>query len=109
MNGNAIGVVEVNYYSKTVVVFDAMLKAAEVEIVSYHTRLGGRMTHGVVAGMTSSVNAAIEAAEDSRKIIGDENLKVAVCISNPHPEVIKLLNMIEEKETEGERRSDNGR
>ena len=89
-----------NYFSKAMVVFDAMLKAADVEIVSYHKRLGGRMTHGVVAGLTSDVEAAIDAAEESRKVIGKEHLKVAVTISNPHPEVIKLLNMIEQKEAE---------
>ena len=100
MKGNAIGIIEVNYFSKAMVVFDAMLKAADVEIVSYHKRLGGRMTHGVVAGLTSDVEAAIDAAEESRKVIGKEHLKVAVTISNPHPEVIKLLNMIEQKEAE---------
>ena len=89
-----------NYFSKAMVVFDAMLKAADVEIVSYHKRLGGRMTHGVVAGLTSDVEAAIDAAEESGKVIGKEHLKVAVTISNPHPEVIKLLNMIEQKEAE---------
>ena len=96
---NAIGVVEVNYYSKSVVVFDSMLKAAEVEIVSFHKTLGGRMTHGVVSGDTSAVYAAIEAAKGAKEIIGENNLKIAVCINSPHPEIIKLLNMIQAKET----------
>ncbi|MDO4764842.1 MAG: BMC domain-containing protein [Eubacteriales bacterium] len=95
---NAIGVIEVSYYSKTVVVLDQMLKAAAVELVSYHDTLGGQMTHGIVAGTTSEVEAAIETAKQSKKIIGEDNLKVAVCVSNPHPEVIKLLNMINQKE-----------
>ena len=99
MKGNAIGVIEVNYFSKAMVVFDSMLKAADVEIVSYHKRLGGRMTHGVVAGLTSDVEAAICAAQESRKVIGEQHLKVAVTISNPHSEVLKLLNMINEKES----------
>ena len=32
--GNAIGVLEISYYSNTVVVVDQALKAAEVDIVS---------------------------------------------------------------------------
>lgn len=94
---NAIGVVEVNYYTNSVVVIDEMLKASDVELVSFHKKLGGRMVHSIVAGETSAVNAAIEAAENARSIVGENNIKVAVTISNPHPEVIKLLNLIGSK------------
>jgi len=100
---NAIGVVEVSFYTKSVVVMDAMLKAAEVELVSWHKLLGGRMTQSVIAGRTSDVDAAIEAAYKSKEVIGEQNLKIAVCISNPHPEVIKLLNMIKMNESEGDK------
>ena len=91
---NAIGVVEVNYFTNSVVVLDEMLKASDVKLVSIHKKLGGRMVHSVIAGETSAVNAAIEAAENARSIVGEKNIKVAVTISNPHPEVIKLLNLI---------------
>ena len=33
-NGNAIGVLEINYYANTVFVGDQALKAAQVELVS---------------------------------------------------------------------------
>ncbi|MFT4143276.1 MAG: BMC domain-containing protein [Mobilitalea sp.] len=94
MKRNAIGVVEVNYFANSVIVVDAMLKAAEVELVSCHKTLGGRMVHTIVAGETSAVDATIEAANATESIIGKDNLKVAVTISNPHPEIIKLLNLI---------------
>lgn len=94
MKMNAIGVVEVNFYSNAVVVLDEMMKTSDVEMVSCHKLLGGRMVHSVVAGETSAVNAAIEAANNAKTIVGEKNVKVAVTISNPHPEVIKLLNMI---------------
>lgn len=94
MKRNAIGIVEVNFYSNSVVVLDEMLKAADVELVDYHKKLGGRMVHSVIAGETSSVDAAIAAADNARQIVGDKNVKVAVTISNPHPEVVKLLNLI---------------
>ena len=98
MKWNAIGVVEVTSYSNTVVVMDAMLKAASVRIVSFHKKLGGKMVRGVVAGEVSAVDAAINAAEGKKGAIGNENLKVAITISNPHPEVIKLMNMLNEVE-----------
>lgn len=99
---NAIGVIEVTNFSNTVVVMDAVLKAADVEIVSFHKTLGGKMVRGVVAGNVSGVEASMEAAELSRELIGEENLKVAVCISNPHPEVVKLMNLLNKQETEKE-------
>ena len=52
-------------------------------------------SRGVVAGEVSAVEASVEAAWDSKNRIGEENMKVAVCISNPHPEVVKLMNMLE--------------
>ena len=91
---NAIGIIEVNYFSNSVVVLDAMMKASDVEIVSCHKTLGGRMVHSVVAGETSAVNAAIEAANAAKDIVGESNVKVAFTINNPHSEIIKLLNLI---------------
>lgn len=98
MKKNAIGVLEVSYFANTVVVVDQALKAADVELVSCHKRLGGKMCHTVLAGQTSGVEAAVEAAKAAGAIVGNENVKVAVTISNPHPQVWKLLNMIERHE-----------
>ena len=95
MKINAIGVVEVNFFTNSVVVLDEMLKTSDVELIASFTALGGRMVHNIVAGETSAINAAIDAADHARHIIGETNLKVAVTISNPHPEIIKLLNLIQ--------------
>lgn len=100
MNLDAIGVVEVNFYANSVVVLDEMLKASAVDLVSCHKKLGGRMVHTVVRGKTSSVNAAIEAAKQAEDTVGDGNVKVAITISNPHPEIVKLMNLLEKKFTE---------
>ena len=94
MKRNAIGVVEVNFFTNSVVVLDEMLKASDVELVGFHTLLGGRMVHSIIAGETSAVDAAIEAANNAKEIVGEKNVKVAVTISNPHPEVLKLMNLI---------------
>ena len=89
--GNAIGVLEISYYSNTVVVVDRALKAADVDIVSFHKKLGGKLCHAVLAGGTSAVEAAVQAAET----VGSDAIKVAAVINAPHPEIMKLLNMIE--------------
>lgn len=94
MKMNAIGVVEVSHFANSVVIVDAMMKAADVELVSCHKTLGGKMVHTIVAGETSAVNASIDAANVAGNIVGENNVKVAVTISNPHPEIIKLLNLI---------------
>ncbi|MFA9465574.1 MAG: BMC domain-containing protein [Velocimicrobium sp.] len=107
MNLDAIGVVEVNYYTNAVVVLDEMLKASSVDVVSCHKKLGGRMVHTVVSGKTSSVNAAIDAAKRAEDKVGSENIKVAITISNPHPEVIKLMNLLEKKLTQIEASNEN--
>lgn len=94
MDYSAIGVVEINFYTNAVVVIDEMLKSADVGIISCHKSLGGRMVHSVIAGRTSSVDAAIESAKQAGNKIGRQNVKVAVTISNPHPEIIKMMNML---------------
>lgn len=106
-NGNAIGILEINYYANTVFVVDRALKAAQVEIVSCHKTLGGRMCHTVLAGETSAVSAAMEAARDSGRIVGEGNIKVCVSINNPHQEVWKLLNMIDRHEAESKSETGN--
>ena len=95
MKYNAIGVVEVNFYSNAVVVMDEMLKAADIEVISCHKKLGGRMVHSVIAGQTSSVDAAVKRAKQAESMVGEGNVKVAVTISNPHPEIIRMMNMLQ--------------
>ncbi len=97
MKIGAIGVVETSYYSNGVVVLDQMLKSSDVRLASWHKKLGGKMVQSIITGSVSQVDASIKAARESESIIGEGNLKVAVNISNPHPEIIKLMNMLEEK------------
>ncbi len=91
---NAIGVVEINFFTNALIVLDEMLKSSDVHLVACEKKLGGRMVTIIVAGDTSSVNAAVETAIASGDKIGSDNIKVAVSISNPHPEIRKLLNLI---------------
>lgn len=91
---NAIGVVEINFFTNALIVLDEMLKSSDVHLVACEKKLGGRMVTIIVAGDTSSVNAAVETAIASGDKIGSDNIKVAVSISNPHSEIRKLLNLI---------------
>lgn len=93
-NFNAIGVVEINFFTNALIVLDEMLKSSDVHLVACEKKLGGRMVTIIVAGDTSSVNAAVETAIASGESVGEKNIKVAVSISNPHSEIRKLLNLI---------------
>ncbi|MGL5256936.1 MAG: BMC domain-containing protein [Proteocatella sp.] len=95
-NFNAIGVVEITFFTNALIVLDEMLKASEVHLVACEKKLGGRMVTIIVGGNTSSVNAAIETALDTGERVGEKNIKVAVSIPNPHPEIRKLLNLIKQ-------------
>ncbi len=92
---NAIGVVEVNFFTNALIVLDEMLKASEVHLVACEKKLGGRMVTIIVGGDTSAVNAAIETALLTSQTVGEKNIKVAVTIPNPHMEIRKLLNLIQ--------------
>lgn len=97
-NFSAIGVVEINFFTNALIALDEMLKASDVHLVSCEKKLGGRMVTIIVGGDTSSVNAAIEAVYATGGRIGEKNIKVAVAISNPHPEIKRLLNLSEDKQ-----------
>lgn len=97
-NFSAIGVVEINFFTNALIALDEMLKASDVHLVSCEKKLGGRMVTIIVGGDTSSVNAAIEAVYATGGRIGENNIKVAVAISNPHPEIKRLLNLAEDKQ-----------
>jgi len=91
---DAIGVIEVSFYTSAVIILDEMLKASRVKLVSCEKTLGGRLVSIIVGGDTSSVNVAVEVALQLGKVVGEKNIKVAVSIPNPHPEIVKLLNLI---------------
>ena len=97
MKIGAIGVVEINYNTNGIIVLDHMLKTADIELISYHKKLGGRMVHIVVSGKVSSVKSAIDSVGEIASVIGENNIKMAVSITNPHAEVLKLMNMLDDK------------
>ena len=68
---------------------DAMVKAADVELIHVEKRLGGRLVTVVVGGTVSAVTAALEAGRAAAAEVG--NVKLCEVIARPHPEIMKFL------------------
>lgn len=95
----AIGVIEIQYFTFALEVADGMTKAANVQIITSENYLGGRLVSLVIAGSIPDVNAAIEVAENICERKPKNPLKMAVLISNPHPEILKFI-LPQKKEVE---------
>lgn len=88
---NAIGIVESSFYANAVVLLDVMTKSAQVEFLAAEKLLGGRLVTLIVGGTTSEVNAAVDAARAAGELMKNNPVKVAMTISNPHPEIMKYV------------------
>ncbi|MBR2460946.1 MAG: BMC domain-containing protein [Clostridia bacterium] len=85
----SLGFVEVSGVAAAIDALDIMCKAADVQLVSWERKLGGRLVTVIVTGSVSAVNAAVESA-------------VAHCIKkpcahavlpNPHEETLRLVRL----------------
>lgn len=85
----AVGVLEVAANVAATVALDAMLKAAEVELVTIERALGGRLVSIVIQGSISSVREAMEHGKEEAAKYG--HVAASVTINNPHEEVQKLI------------------
>lgn len=85
----AIALLEVQAMVAAVAGLDAMLKAADVELIHVEKRLGGRLVTVVVQGNVSSVKAAAEAGRVAAAAVG--NVKLCEVIARPHPDVMRFL------------------
>jgi len=88
---DAIGVVEVSFYSNAVYLLDVMEKAAEIEFLTAEKLLGGRLVTLIVGGTTSEVDAAVHAANLAGENMVNNPVKVAITISNPNSEIMKYV------------------
>ncbi|MBR2340130.1 MAG: BMC domain-containing protein [Clostridia bacterium] len=85
----AIALLEVQALVAAIAGLDAMVKAADVELIHVEKRLGGRLVTVVVQGEVSAVEAAAKAGSAAAKEVG--NVKLCEVIARPHPEVMKFL------------------
>ena len=87
MQINALGFVEVSGTVAAVDALDIMCKAADVHLVTWERKLGGRLVTLIVTGNVAAVSAAVEAA-------GEKGIRPVVAsnvIPRPHEELVRIL------------------
>ena len=85
----AIALLEVQAMVAAIAGLDAMLKAADVQLIHVEKRLGGRLVTVVVEGTVSAVEAAAEAGRTEAARVG--HVKLCEVIARPHEDVMKFL------------------
>ena len=69
-NGDAIGLVETRGHVPAIEAADAMIKAANVEMIGYES-IGGGMVTAIVRGDVSAVRAATDAGSAAAARVGE--------------------------------------
>ena len=86
---NSLGFIEVSGVVAAIDALDIMCKSADVSLVSWERKLGGRLVTLIVTGNVSAVTAAVEAAK-----AGCIKKPVAsAVIASPHPETVRLAEL----------------
>ncbi|MBZ4644542.1 MAG: hypothetical protein PWR27_934 [Petroclostridium sp.] len=86
----SIALMEVQSLVAAIEGLDAMLKAADVELIATERRLGGRLVTVVIRGSVSAVTAALEAGTAAANRVG--RVVASEVIARPHPEIMKFFN-----------------
>ena len=89
MNGDALGLVETRGLVGTIEAADAMVKAANVQLIGYE-QVGGGYVTVMVRGDVGAVKAATDAGAEAAARVG-EVVSVHV-IPRPHADVETILN-----------------
>ncbi len=71
MNGSALGLIETRGLIGLINAYDAMLKAANVEVATPVIKLDGGVVSGIIQGDVSSVRAAVEAGAEAAARVGE--------------------------------------
>ena len=87
--GTSYGLIEVSGVVAAVESLDAMCKAAQVNLVCWERKWGGRLVTIIVEGTVSDVTAAVEAAEHITKANGHIMASNGV-IANPSDEIRRM-------------------
>ncbi len=85
---DAIGLIETRGYVGLVEASDAMVKAANVELVK-SVQIGGALITTIVKGDVGSVKAAVEAGKEAANRVG--NLVASHVIARPAAELTKFF------------------
>ena len=90
MAGTSYGLIEVSGVVAAIDSLDAMCKAAEVKLVTWERKLGGRLVTIIVEGSVSDAKAAVEAATHICKE-NNHILAASGVIASPCEETRKLV------------------
>jgi len=91
MNSEALGMVETKGLVGAIEAADAMVKAANVDLIGYE-KIGSGLVTVMVRGDVGAVKAATEAGSAAAKIVG-EVVSIHV-IPRPHADTEKMLPQI---------------
>ena len=84
---NAYGFVEISGVTAAVTALDIMCKTADVELMTWERKWGGRLVTVIIAGEVAAVKEAIESAKTS----GIKEMAASGILPNPHPEIIRIV------------------
>lgn len=85
---SAIGMIETRGLTASIEAADAMLKAANVELVGTE-KIGSGLVTVIVKGEVGAVKAATEAGSDAAQRLGE--LVAVHVIPRPHADIAKML------------------
>ena len=87
--GKSYGFIEITGVVAALDALDIMCKTADVDLVTWERKLGGRLVTMVIQGEIAAVRQAVEAA--CTKAI-KKPVSYGV-IANPHPEIVRLVHL----------------
>jgi ethanolamine utilization protein EutM len=90
-NMTAIGMVETRGLTASIEAADAMLKAADVELVGTE-KIGSGLVTVIVKGEVGAVKAATESGQEAASRIGE--LVAVHVIPRPHQDVARILPVL---------------
>ena len=96
----ALGVIDVQYFTIAVELLDQMTKGSDVEFLTSERYLGGRLVTLIIGGKISEVKVAVEIAKQVCQNKPNNPLKMALTITNPHEEILKYIIPAPPKEQE---------
>jgi len=88
---SAIGMIETRGLTASIEAADAMLKAADVELVGTE-KIGSGLVTVIVKGEVGAVKAATESGQEAASRLGE--LVAVHVIARPHMDVAKILPVI---------------
>ena len=85
----SLGFIEITGVVAALDALDIMCKSAEVSLVTWERKLGGRLVTIIVEGDIAAVTAAVENA--SNRAIKKPN--AVLILANPHPETRRIVDL----------------